>query len=444
MGNLLSSLFKAPKSLGIKDQGNLRLIEKAALEQAYIDLSDDPNLEVQMEMIHFTVQDLQILMAIHPLIEEHIDEVVDSFYSTILEIPELKSIVSNNSTIERLRGTLRAHLTELFTGKIDKSFVEKRQRIANVHQRIGLEPKWYMGAFQNLQNTFLHIIDRHVTDQQENKMISSSLSKLLNFEQQLVLEAYEKKNLQERESHYDEIKNLLKSKIGIISQELAALTEQTSASTEELITTSNMVNQSFLQSADMSRDSQLLALTGQAKINELEHRIQAINNSSKQMEKTVIQLKDSSTQIRKVVKFVEEIANQTKLLSLNAAIEAARAGAHGAGFGVVAGEVKKLSEDSNQALFQINQLIEQSNRFTQQVVQSIGEVQSLVTIGQEEAEHSKEVFGQITASLEQGIDEINKVELEISSLVRIINEVGAATIKVASSAEELNHTTQDL
>ncbi|WP_442600466.1 protoglobin domain-containing protein [Paenibacillus sp. KN14-4R] len=444
MGKLLTGLFKSPTHVGIKIQGSLSWLEKARTQEVFIESFENTNIHIQMKMIDFTVEDLKILKAIQPLVVEHVDEVVNSFYTTILEIPELKHTITSNSTVERLRGTLRLHLIELFEGKIDTEFIEKRQRIANVHQRIGLEPKWYMGAFQNLQNTFLSIIIRYISDQQESMVISKSLTKLLNFEQQLVLEAYEKKNLQEKESHYDQIKELLKSKIGIISQELAALAEQTSTSTLELIETSNYVNQSFLQSANKSKESQNFALSGQGKINELEMRIYAIHNSSKLMEKTIIQLKDSSQQIRKVIKIVEEIAGQTKLLSLNAAIEAARAGAHGAGFGVVANEVKKLSEDSNSALYQINQLIEQSNLFTQQVVQSIEEVQSLVSLGQQEAGHSKEVFSQITESLEKGIDEINKVELEIDSLVRIINEVSAATVKVASSAEELNNTTQDL
>lgn len=437
-------MFKLSKNSAHLNQSNSNWMNKAKSEEAFIGTFDDAKLKVQMKMIDLTVEDLKILKAIQPLVAEHIDEVVDSFYKTILEIEELKKIIANNSTVERLRSTLQQHLIELFNGNINFEFVEKRMKIAEIHQRIGLEPKWYMGAFQNLQNTFLDIIHRHVSDSQERLVIEKALTKLLNFEQQLVLDAYEKKNIQQRDMQYDQIKQELKSKIGLISQELAALTEQTSASTEELIATSNHVNESFLRSADISKESQSLAVTGQGKINELEMRIHAINDSSLQMEKTVLQLKDSSEQIGNVVKIVGEIANQTKLLSLNAAIEAARAGEQGAGFSVVANEVKKLSEDTNKALNQISQLIQQSNIFSQQVVQSIGEVQSLVHLGQKEAGHSKEVFGQITQSLEKGITEINKVEIELDSLVRVITEVGSATFKVSSSAEQLNNATLDL
>ncbi|MFC5452732.1 methyl-accepting chemotaxis protein [Paenibacillus aestuarii] len=268
--------------------------------------------------------------------------------------------------------------------------------------------------------------------------------KLLNFEQQLVLEAYEQKNLQHREEQYNQIKQQLKSSIGLISQDLVSLTELTSLSTKQLSASSNHVYDSFLQSVSVSKGSQTLADTGQKKINELESGIQAIYKSSSQMETMVAELKQSSEQIRNIVKMVEEIARQTNLLSLNAAIEAARAGEHGAGFGVVANEVKKLSEDTNKALHEIGHLIQQSETFTQQVVQAIGEVQSLTYSVQTEAGTTKEVFGNITDSLQSGITVFDKVKEEIESLLSAIHEVGSASMKVAGSAEELNKATQNL
>ena len=58
-----------------------------------------------------------------------------------------------------LRVTLERHISEMFDGKIDNVFIEKRHQIAVIHARIGLEPKWYLSAFQDLLNSFFTIIN---------------------------------------------------------------------------------------------------------------------------------------------------------------------------------------------------------------------------------------------------------------------------------------------
>ncbi|BBH22638.1 heme-based aerotactic transducer HemAT [Paenibacillus baekrokdamisoli] len=417
-------------------------IQQVHQTEALIEV-DNHQLTTQMKMIDLSAEDLRVIHSIQPMIIEHIDEIIEAFYATIVEVTVLKGIITEHSTIERLRGTLKQHIIEIFSGRINSEYIEKRLRIAEVHQRIGLEPKWYIGSFQNLQNTFLNIVHRYTKDPQQSLIYGKAITKLLNFEQQLVIEAYDKENTKQKESYNKQVREEVKHKIGLVSQEIAALTEQTSASTEELIASSSQVNASFLYSANMAQSSRELAITGSEKINELERRITSIHERSLQMEISVVQLIHSSEQIKTIVRIVQEIAGQTKLLSLNAGIEAARAGKHGAGFAVVAGEVKKLSEDTGKAVKQISEFIEQSIVHTQAVVQSIEEVKIQVGLGQQESEQTRETFNRILFSLDSSLGEVNKVELELEALVQVIVEVGSATMKVAISAENLHTTTQN-
>jgi heme-based aerotactic transducer len=394
------------------------------------------DLELQLQMIGLTSNDMAVMKATQPLIARHIDEIVESFYTTILRVPSLVKIIEDHSKVERLRKTLSVHLLELFSGQMDEAFIQKRLQIAAVHQRIGLEPKWYMGAFQNLQNTLMDIIQEQVFDKKESLLISKVVTKLLNLEQQLVLDAYEKGNLLQQELQHERYRKDLQK----VSQELALLTEQTNASIQEMVASSSEVNRSFINSVEQSQGTQKLAATGQEHMQKLTERISYIHDSAAHMSGAVAQLHAFSDQIKGIVGIVEDIANQTKLLSLNASIEAARAGEHGRGFGIVANEVQKLSETTKHTVIQIIELVTQSNHYTETVGASILEVQSSVKAGQQEASRTGTVFAGIMDSMKENVDEALRVEIEMKSLLHIIEEIGDAACKVAAAAEELKQT----
>ncbi|TGU73589.1 globin-coupled sensor protein, partial [Mesorhizobium sp. M00.F.Ca.ET.186.01.1.1] len=135
-----------------------------------------------------TEEDLSIVKALQPLIIQNIDKIVDFFYSNIETEPLLMDIVDKNSTIQRLKGTLTRHITEMFNGCIDAAYIEQRSKIAIIHMRIGLEPKWYMSAFQNLLVSIMDILNKHIADKNELMVALTAVTKILNIEQQIVLE----------------------------------------------------------------------------------------------------------------------------------------------------------------------------------------------------------------------------------------------------------------
>jgi heme-based aerotactic transducer len=98
--------------------------------------------------------------------------------------------------------------------------VGKRFRIAEVHKRVGLEPKWYLSAFQNLQNEFFKIIYKEVKEEEQHIRIVSTITKLLSLEQLLVLEACEKENMNEKQQQYEWVRKELKQSIAAFVGEL--------------------------------------------------------------------------------------------------------------------------------------------------------------------------------------------------------------------------------
>ncbi|MEW5550941.1 protoglobin domain-containing protein [Peribacillus frigoritolerans] len=103
----------------------------------------------------------------------------------------MKGIITAYSTVGRLRKTLITHMLSLFNGVIDDDFVKLRTKVAKTHYRIGLQPRWYSSGFQNVQNHLQRIVFEQTKNEDEQRALISAIGKILNHEQQLVLEAYE-------------------------------------------------------------------------------------------------------------------------------------------------------------------------------------------------------------------------------------------------------------
>src|SRR5690625_1803356 len=104
-------------------------LEQAKKQVVVIQIEDETVLQ-QLGMIDLTETDLKIAKAVQPLVIKHIDDIVSSFYDTITSIAQLRELIVTNSSLDRLRKTLKTHLVEMFNGQFDQEYLEKRVRIA--------------------------------------------------------------------------------------------------------------------------------------------------------------------------------------------------------------------------------------------------------------------------------------------------------------------------
>ncbi|WP_052422124.1 globin-coupled sensor protein [Paenibacillus sp. FSL P4-0081] len=412
--------------------------------EMYHTLDGHDDLNEQMRMIDLTEEDLRLLRLMKPVVEQRIDDITNQFYNTVLGVNKLEAIILEHSSIERLKKTLREHIIEIFDGNVNEEYIAKRLKIANIHKRIGLEPKWYLSAFQNLQNVFITAIYNETHTDVERIKLVQTVTKLLNLEQQLVLEEYEKENIREKEEQYLLVKNELKHKIAEFSGELIDLSIDTNAAVEQLVASSNEVNNTFQRSAASALESQGKAREGHGQLNNLTGQINLIYDSTNEMERSVNELSSSSQKIRKIVAAVQDIADQTKILSLNATIEAARAGDHGRGFSVVAQEVSRLAEDTKNTVVRIGELTLQSSSLTSQVVGEIRKVQELTESGKHQSLETSRLFSDIVDSMQTSTQRIVTVEEEIKVLIQTIEGIGSATAQTAASAGQFKSATDNL
>ena len=238
---------------------------------------------------------------------------------------------------------------------------------------------------------------------------------------------------------------VLSSTAGILeksTKEMSASIEQAAlqinsvaVASEEMSTTSSEIAQNCISAAKSSESANKAAVTGESIINETVTAMNRINGIVKNSAGIIKSLGDRSDQIGEVLNLINDIADQTNLLALNAAIEAARAGEHGRGFAVVADEVRKLAEKTMEATKQIGNTIKAMQAETKQAVVSMDEGVKEVEIGAQEAKKSGEALHDI-------LERINTVSGEIGQIAVASEEQTATTDEIANNINQISGVMQ--
>ncbi|MCR8846707.1 globin-coupled sensor protein [Paenibacillus sp. SC116] len=411
------------------------------LEQAdkegSIQFAKDHKIWSQLDMIQLTTNDLGMLHLAQPYLLPWLDEISEAFYASVLQVESLKQMINQHSSVEKLRVTLRKHIEEMFDGLINEAYVEKRMRIAAIHYRIGLEPKWYMGAFQKVQAVVFERLMLHAANPKLAIQVVHSFNKVLNLEQQLVLEFFEMKRQQAEKEHIRQ-KDQLHKQISKLSEQLASLSVRTNDAIQEMVSYGIELNNSTQQTANSSIATQRNAEEGKKFMNELTVSIQQIDVDMQQVEQHMSALKMTTEHIASIAQSIIAIADHTHLLSLNASIEAAHAGDRGAGFSIVAKEVNKLAVSTKQTVNNIENLIINSTEVTKTVVDVISAVQNNAGQVRTNAELTMEKFSNIVTGISESASQLNIISNSIQSLSDAIQSISESTEQVASSAEQLN------
>ena len=408
-----------------------------------LDVGNSEDLEKQVKMIGLTVDDLVRTNSIKPLIDLHIDEIVDAFYKNLEHEPALISKINTYSSITRLKKALRQHISEMFAGVIDGPYFEKRIRIAHIHVKIGLQQKWYMCAFQDLFMSIINVVATNITHKDGSHELMRSVSKLLNLEQQFVLEAYSYEEERIRREN-EEQKVKIREQVASSSQKLASVSEETNAAFQQLTTQSNDIVMHVAKGSELSELTSERAVKGKVRLEKQNVVMTNIQESVNDISADVQVFLGILKKVQGIVSLVTSIADQTNLLSLNAAIEAARAGEHGKGFSVVAEEVRKLSEETKYSVGNVSTLISDTNLQVEKLMTSLEKIRTGVKEGNKSMDEIKLHFEDIAIAMEKNRSQNNDIEKEVISFVDVLYLIGQTLDDVAKSADRLNLITEEM
>lgn len=267
------------------------------------------------------------------VLEPELPPILDDFYNHLVTESHLKNIL-NGKSIDGLKNAQKDHWGKTFINGFDANYHERVKRIGLAHERIGLEPLWYIGGYAFLIEEITAVVlektsQRFKDTHQEQTKLLHAFTKTIMVDMALAITIY-----------YEAMKSTNSNKLNgfltTFETDVAGSIDTIASASQELTSTITAVSGNVSNNVDSFKT---IVTSVESAINQ------------------VGQLHQSTEEVGTIVNSIKEISDQTNLLALNASIEAARAGDAGRGFAVVADEVKKLANNTNASTEEIVQRI---------------------------------------------------------------------------------------
>ncbi len=398
-------------------------------------------LQGRLDFLRIDTETCSLLRSFLPVLREDLDLILDGFYRHVAAQPDLAPLVSGQT--DHLKDAQKQHWERLFSAQFDDAYYETASRIGRAHERIGLEPRWYIAGYTFVLN---EIMARVTTRQRwggkrEVADLMAAINKAVMLDIDIAVSVYFDAVRDTHKKTQSGLAETFRTQVGEIADGVAAAATEIESSAESLSATTRQSSESS-QGANSASDRaagnvQMVAAAAQelsasiAEINRQTGESQTILNEvvaqARNTNATVVSLNDAVEQITEILEIISGIAKQTSMLALNATIEAARAGEAGKGFAVVASEVKGLASQTAKATEDITARIAQMKDVTGAAATAIA------TIGD-----TIDRLNGISGTIAVAVDQQSTATGEIASNVQ---DAAAATDDVSRNIMQVSEST---
>lgn len=385
------------------------------------------------------------LRELSPLIKRVLPGVLDAFYLHIEKFPDTARLFKDKNHMRYARDAQLKHWELIAAADFNESYVASVTRVGKAHQRLGLEPRWYIGGYSMVVAGLLEAIETELDDGGFSKKgraekrahkakLLSAITTAALLDMDFAISVYLDMGVQAKQEVIDGLAQSFRTIIDTVSSASTQLESTASSLSTTARTTTDLTTVVAGASEEASSNVQAVAAATEelsGSVHEIARQVSESNRiageavgQAQRTDDRITALSQAATKIGDVVKLITAIAEQTNLLALNATIEAARAGESGKGFAVVAQEVKALAAQTSKATDDIRVQIASMQEATQESVMAIKEIGT--TIGR---------ISEISSTIAAAVEEQGAATKEIATNV---HRAAEGTLSVATNITEVN------
>lgn len=392
-----------------------------------------------------------------------LSDVLDAFYEHLAQAPETRRFFADGDAMSRAKRLQIEHWGVILDGRFDAAYEASVKRIGEMHHRLGLEPRWYIGAYSFLISRAVAAIGATgarggVAARRRASALQGALIRVAMLDLELALDVYLQAGRRERRAMLDRVAGSFETSVGAVvevisgsmselqatAQGMTAFAQETSRRSQTVVSVAERacahVEAAMAASVKLSAS---VADIGSRMKHSADVTAGGARNAGRARDK-VKTLSDAVGRIGGITGLIGQIAGKTNLLALNATIEAVHAGTAGKGFAVVAEEVKQLAGQTRGATSQIRSQIEAVQSDTRDTLAEIEGISGTVeTLDAAAAAISAELRNQETAAREiaDNIGNASRSTMDVSDSISL---VAGAVQQSNLTAERLFAAASDL